>query len=59
LTTLESSSSFELTNNPKYDDIGHEDLSDAYSQEDVDREQIDHDSHGFVGADLASLCTEA
>lgn len=27
--------------------------------EDVDLESIAHDTHGFVGADLASLCTEA
>lgn len=27
--------------------------------DDVDLEQIAHDTHGFVGADLASLCTEA
>jgi transitional endoplasmic reticulum ATPase len=27
--------------------------------EDVDLEKIAHDTHGFVGADLAALCTEA
>jgi transitional endoplasmic reticulum ATPase len=27
--------------------------------DDVDLEPIAHDTHGFVGADLASLCTEA
>lgn len=27
--------------------------------DDVDLEQISHECHGYVGADLASLCSEA
>ena len=27
--------------------------------DDVDLEQVAHESHGFVGSDLASLCSEA
>jgi hypothetical protein len=34
-------------------------LDGVFPQKDVDLESIAGDTHGFVGADLAALCTEA